>query len=143
MKEELQGKLVEILTSIKTATGKAADFAMEQLPDIAQSYVMFGRIYGTLLVLCGVALLVASYFLIAKGARDWRRGEDEYRKDHPRNEYRILYRDKYAMGFIPHATGAVAAIVGTLVVLANMGSTMLAWLAPKVWLLKELAHLVK
>ena len=43
MKEELNGKLVEILTSIQTAAGKASDFALEQLPDIAQSYVMYGR----------------------------------------------------------------------------------------------------
>ena len=43
MKEELQGKLVDILTSIQTAAGKASDFAMDELPGIAQEYVAFGR----------------------------------------------------------------------------------------------------
>lgn len=43
MKEELNTKLVEILTSIQTAAGKASDFALDQLPDIAQSYVLYGR----------------------------------------------------------------------------------------------------
>lgn len=39
MKEELQGKLVEILASIQSGVGQAKDFALVQLPDIAQSYV--------------------------------------------------------------------------------------------------------
>lgn len=35
MKDELQLKLVEILTAIQVGVGKSADFALEQLPDIA------------------------------------------------------------------------------------------------------------
>jgi hypothetical protein len=59
MKEELQGKLVEILTSIQTATGKASDFAMSQLPDVAQSYVGYGRALYTVGVVLGALFLLA------------------------------------------------------------------------------------
>lgn len=43
MKDALQLKMVEILTAIQSAVGKSADFALEQLPDIAQQYVLYGR----------------------------------------------------------------------------------------------------
>jgi hypothetical protein len=42
MKEELQGKLVEILTQIQSTVGQAKDFTLQQLPDIAQSYIYYG-----------------------------------------------------------------------------------------------------
>jgi Ca2+/Na+ antiporter len=143
MKEELQGKLVEILTSIQTATGKAADFAMEQLPDIAQSYVVFGRVYGLLLTSAGLALLCAAAYLVLLGVRAYRRGESEYRQKHPTNEYRILYRDKFETGLVQFVAGLIASIFGLSVFLSSLGPTLLVWFAPKVWLLKEIAHLVK
>ena len=61
MKEELQSNLVEILTSIQTATGKAADFAVEQLPDIAQSYVAYGQVWAALAFVIGMASTVAVF----------------------------------------------------------------------------------
>lgn len=68
MKEELQSKLVEILGSIQTAAGKAGDFAMTQLPDIAQSYVVYGRISSfVLLVLCAMAAAAFSYIALRYG----------------------------------------------------------------------------
>ena len=66
MKEELNSKLVEILTSIQTAAGKASDFALEQLPDIAQSYVLYGRAISLMtlvfLIALGLSLLKLSHW---------------------------------------------------------------------------------
>jgi len=78
MKDELNEKLVEILSSIQSAAGKASDFAVEQLPDIAQSYIAYGRVYGTamlfitlvffLLCLCGLVTNIKK--MKAKEAED-------------------------------------------------------------------------
>lgn len=119
MKEELQGKLVEILTSIQTATGKAADFAVEQLPDIAQSYITYGRVSWTFWSI----VLVAIVGLLA----------------------RSLYRNRSDVADgEPWTVLAIAnvAIFG-FIAIASVENALLAWLAPKVWLLKELAQLVK
>lgn len=117
MKEELQSKLVEILTSIQTATGKAADFAVEQLPDIAQSYVVYGRVHTTTCVVSAVLIF---------GALVW-----------VGNRYS---KPSEGMSWLGAAFGAV---VPFLTVLFNFSDMLLVWFAPKVWLLKELAQLAK
>lgn len=85
MKDELQTKLLEILTAIQTNTGKAidtgtelagkaGDFALEQLPDIAQSYVAFARAWETFGALLWSAIFAASvYIFVTKVfvAKDW------------------------------------------------------------------------
>lgn len=114
MEKELQGKLVEILSSIQAATGKATDFAMEQLPDIAQSYVMYGRA-SSLFWLVGASACV--YFAVKGRAKAMKAFDD----------------------FLAWIGAAIAAVVA----IASAHEAFLAWFAPKVWLLKELAQLVK
>lgn len=117
MEKELQGKLVEILSSIQAATGKASDFAMEQLPDIAQSYVAYGRVYTTMCVAFAVLFSVAlgwagNRFSKASEGVSW-----------------------IAAGF--------GSVVPFIIFLTTFSEMLMVWFAPKVWLLKELAQLVK
>lgn len=121
MKEELQSKLVEILTSIQTAAGKASDFAMEQLPDIAQGYVAYGRAYTTtVVVLClmALAIIAAACYRLEKKADPAYRG-------------------------LPLFISALCSILPLGFLVANFGAMFLVWFAPKVWLLKEIAGLLK
>lgn len=117
MKEELQLKLVEILGSIQTAAGKAGDFAMAQLPDIAQSYVAYGRAYATFWIVVAVLLLIASVILT------------------------VLVAKKEAWEISPVL--AVPYIVSVFIFMAHMSSFLLVWMTPKVWLLKELANMIQ
>lgn len=136
MKEELQGKLVEILTSIQTAAGKASDFAMEQLPDIAQSYVAYGRIHESAvllmaLVCLGLGAVVAIRLGFANSAAVVKdRGS-------------IFDGDWLPTRVFAAALGTFAALMSLLVVCVNLGSFFLVWFAPKVWLLKEIAGMLK
>lgn len=119
MKQELQDKLVEILTSIQTATGRAADFAVEQLPDIAQSYIVYGRVSTTVssLALCSIVFLLVR--ALHRNRRDLAQGE-------------------------PWTVLAVfGVILFGLLAMVCVEHSLLAWFAPKVWLLKELAQLMK
>lgn len=126
MKEELNTKLVEILTSIQTAAGKASDFALEQLPDIAQSYVLYGRVFSLVTVLLCLAVLLALVWL-----------------------FRVTYRatsegDADEIVWVPVGLGGVVVVVIVMFfLLEGLQSTFLVWFAPKVWLLKELASLIK
>ena len=120
MKEELQGKLVEILTSIQNATSRAADFALADLPDIAQQYLVVGRAFATiveLLLTVILGVLIWSCVWIMKNA-------DEYEKP---------------VVLLP----GIAAIGVSVVWLTELKTLLMVWFAPKVWLITELAKLIK
>lgn len=133
MKEELQGKLVEILTSIQTAAGKASDFAMEQLPDVAQSYVVYGRFTNT--VEFAAAVLVLSLgmglALFAATRTSWVETEGYSKGDWQGPRIASLM------------AGLGVSIIGIAGVCSSFGEFAMVWFAPKVWLLKEIAGLVR
>ncbi len=119
MNEQLQAKLVEILAGIQASTKTAGDFAMEQLPDIAQQYVMYGRAIHTFGMLYAPLVAVTLFF---------------YRRQigHALGEY--------AWPVAVLMAGGVSSVIALLI---NTGPFFLVWFAPKVWLLKELASLIK
>lgn len=140
MKEELQGKLLEILTAIQDNTGKAidtgaklagqaGDFAMEQLPDIAQSYVAFARAWETFGALLWWTLFAASvYVFIVKVfmAKEWV------------DRYGDPFVGRIFLG-VGSALTAVIAFIGAMTFTRD---ALFVWFAPKVWLIQELAKLI-
>lgn len=125
MKEELQGKLVEILTSIQGAVGKASDFAMEQIPDVAMQYLMFGRITNTIeaVVLTSVFVILLYYWikLVKYCLKEGQEGD--------------------AIGFGLFGGGGL--VLFFLLTFCSIKEAILPWVAPKVWLIKEIAGMVK
>jgi len=123
MNDELQSKLVEVLTGISEGVSQAKDFAIEQLPDVAQQYIMFGMVWETSLL----ALYATFIALIAFGL--WK-----------------LWRSDAA----DVETVAFSTIFGggTLVLLLiafviQLKPVLLVWFAPKLYLLQGIAGLVK
>lgn len=129
MNEQLQGKLVEILTSIQEASRAAGDFALEHLPDIAQSYVLYGRVTATAFFLAALFATVGfAYVAFAKGFLS---GE--------RNEMGLWTDSRFAAAL----AGSCGLVLSVMLLVVNFSQLSLVWLAPKVWLLKELAALVR
>jgi hypothetical protein len=132
MKEELQSKLVEILTSMQTVAGKAGDFAMAELPDIAQSYVMYGRAVSIAKALCLLLMAFACFMAFLHAYRNpWNISPYSCDKDKARSESNQLMM----------VLGAVLGCVFVFFAFASFN--LLVWFAPKVWLLKEIASLLK
>lgn len=129
MNEQLQAKLVEILSGIQSATKAAGDFALEQLPDIAQSYVMYGRVTGLFYSAAWLAAFVCSWRVALKYG---------YFSKAP-NQYGMWPDTRIAVVVF----GTFAIVVCGVISMYTIGSAALVWFAPKVWLLKELASLVK
>lgn len=129
MNDQLQQKLVEILASIQSAAKATGDFALAQLPDIAQNYVMYGRVKSALLSCLFVGLIVgfAKYGM-------WAYKNPWFEKWGNRNERKI--GNLFAM-----FGGFVGGFVCLALLLGNID--LLVWVSPKVWLLKELAGLIK
>jgi hypothetical protein len=129
MKEELQGKLVEILTSIQAAAGKASDFAMAELPDIAQSYVAYGRASAILWLLVGAVLALLGVASFCRARRD----------EHGVWLFQSAFADFGGGYFLALALGAA----GVITMAAAANQAILVWFAPKVWLLKEIAGMLR
>jgi hypothetical protein len=129
MNEQLQAKLVEILAGIQSATKAAGDFAMEQLPDVVQQYVLYGRIVSLFWVFVGIALF-------AIGALSIKRAKLE---GHGEWKYESFLKD-FGLGYW---VGTIFCGVGLISAATSTNAALLVWLAPKVWLLKEIAGLIK
>lgn len=123
MKEELQGKLVEILTGIQAAVGKASDFALDQLPDIAMQYVLWGRASESVYMFIFIAVFISCIFSVRWAFKHQNDFEDVH-------GFAMIY-------------GLGGSIVSLILILANLSSLLLVWVAPKVWLIKEIARIVK
>ena len=128
MKDELQLKLVEVLTAIQVGVGKSADFALEQLPDIAQQYVLYGRVWSTVSVLWWLAMLAAFAWVALRFG------------------YLSKKVDRWGDWTDARVAAALAGTAATgtssFLLLWELRSAMLVWFAPKVWLLKEVAGLL-
>jgi hypothetical protein len=129
MRDDLQSKLVEILTSIQGAVGKAYDFTIEQLPDIAQSYVAWGRALHTmefsLSVLCLIAGLVGCYWTTFKSKA-------------------VDFDNCWTIGrIIGCIVAGSTALISLIATSSTLPAFLMVWFAPKVWLLKEIAGLVR
>ena len=129
MNSELQNQLAAIIAKLTTAVQTAADFTIAQLPDVVYQYLLYGRVYATLLFLMWLVIFSASLtgwlkFGVFSKATD-RYGE--------LSEARIGWT---IIG------GVTSPFLLVLLIFATK-SLILVWLAPKVWLLKEFAELLK
>ena len=128
MNEQLQTKLVEILSAIQAGTAKAGDFALQQLPDIAQQYVVFGRIYNTCATLMLMFLLYLCAFIVYK--HGYKAKADRYGE--PPDTAILVWISGVSVG----------AFIGSIL-FYQISYTFLVWIAPKVWLIEKLATLIK
>lgn len=126
MKDELQNKLVEVLDGVQRAAGAAGDFAIEQLPDIAQSYVAYGRAVSVFEVVACIGAILATIFVLRATDKNVKAGE-----------WDAVVWIPAGFVFIPVVLVSVAGLF------TSVSNAMLVWFAPKVWLLKQLAALVK
>lgn len=124
MKSELQDKLVEILSGIQGAVNKGSDFVLTQLPDVAQSYIAFGRVWCVVEILMSAAVIGVGVWALKWGSK----------KEHGDWD---LAPDFARLG------GVIAGCFGFVLLVFSVKDALLVWFAPKVWLLTEIAGLVK
>ncbi len=129
MKENLQNKMVEILDSIQGAMKSGSDFVVTQLPDVAQSYIAFGRVWLTFVVALLLIVVIAAAFV---SLRYGFFGKDK-------NQYGGWTDDRHWAALIP----LMPITFGGAALIINLRELMLVWFAPKVWLLQEIAELIR
>jgi hypothetical protein len=121
MNKDLSEKAVDILLAIQTGVEKSVGFAQEQLPDLAQQYILFGRVNETLTVgLLVIAALMFSVFSV----RNWKAKSFE---EH----------NAFLM-----ATCAFSAIIMSLVAASHLSDLLMVWFAPKIWIITQIKSLI-
>lgn len=129
MQEQLLQRADSIFASISTTVAKATDFASEQIPDIAIQYVAFGRAYSTTLVVVSTLIMLAYVFMVYKFIK-----HDVYNSSLSR-----FSESSIAVTVV----GAFPSVGALITVMVNVKDVFLVWFAPKIWLITEIAKLVK
>lgn len=125
MNEELQRELKLWLTSLRDHAGRAEDFVLEQAPLVVREYVLLGRVESLLTVL---ALAIAVYGL----ARLCHWGVKQS-GDH-------VYGDAAAPACI---LGGAGVILAGICLICSIHWAVVAWFAPRIYVLDYLVGLVK
>jgi hypothetical protein len=126
--KELESKLVEVISSISDSVGQVKDFTVEQLPDVAQQYILFGMIWETIALAIFLILSACSIKIVIWGIKKNRTALDYYDGDY---------------GFAAIISGGVGSIVFSVLLVAQIQQVLLVFLAPKLYLIQGLANLVK
>lgn len=130
MKEELQRQIAQIIAAIHGQASSTGDFWIERLPSVAQQYIAYGRAQAIIDIIMPTAGLLVAAWLIK----------------HLLVNSGIGLDFKTHRAFLSLLTGVVATGLGIYSVIAFVAATRLAalvWFAPKVWLLRELANIIK
>ena len=127
MKDELATKLTEILGQIQSSVVQGSDFVLSQLPDVAQQYIIWGRAKETIHLLIGVALAAYCWPALFRNIKAAQ--EAHYSKD---GQY-----------FLAAIFCAIFGLFGAITMIGSISAFLMVWFAPKIYLLKGLAVLLK
>lgn len=131
MNDELKKALVDSLDLLKTGLEKSSDFVLEQAPMVVQEYIAYTRVMSTVQVVSGVLLFI----LTCITCRYWMR-----------LTYRLATESSEALEVPVGIFGAAAhifAFIGSIGLISNITTCIMAWTAPRVLILEKIAEIVK
>ena len=131
LQQQLLDRADSIMNSIATTVDKASTFAAEQVPDIALQYVAFGRASLSAYMAIGVIVFCVAFWMCIRIGIMNSRG-------YPTDGYTW---DERRIGATLFGGGLGA--VSVAVLLINLNNFIMVWVAPKIWLINEIARLVK
>lgn len=130
LQTELLSRADSIFESIANAVNKATTFAAEQIPDIAMQYVAYGRATTSAYIAIGlIVFIIGTWLFVRVGIMNSRK----YPLTHSWDDR----RSGAVMAGIPMS------VIGSSMILKELNAFLMVWFAPKIWLLTELAHLIK
>lgn len=131
MNQETQQELLlknanEVLHWIGEKVKSAEAVVSEQIPGVAAQYILYGQVTSVFSLFAFIAVFaVAAFYVLPKG-------------------YKLNKADKYsATGPMMMIAGVVGSLASFPVMMLAFRDVFLVWFAPKVWLLKEIATLLK
>jgi hypothetical protein len=133
IQQELLQRADSIFAYIGEAAAKAADFAGQQIPDIAYQYIAYNRMYLSLVVGTAILAIIVQQTVaitwarraikIAKASKEW---IDE-------SWYWFMY-----------GMTSLFVCAGSFIIIANnFKDLIMVWVAPKIFLIEHIVRIVK
>ena len=119
----LSDQTAKLLEDLRTMLEKGGQFVLEQAPPLAREVVAFGRATETMYVVLAIAGLTLAIYKLAKNGKRWFDASD----DAPHGGFLL---------FVPMT------IVSALTFLFSINDCLMAWAAPRLYLLKYVAHAI-
>jgi hypothetical protein len=126
MNPELQKELATWLMNLREAADAGASFVLEQAPLIVQEKVAYGRVMHTASVVAFLLLAVAATYV---ALRFYKAGQEDDWEN-------ILH----VLGFMLAAIAVPASFASAI---ESFGPCVMAWFAPRLYVLEWLAGIVK
>ena len=130
MENDLKAKLAEILTGIADNAAQLKDFAVEQLPDVAQQYIVYGRVLETAVFLIVCTLNVVMIKICIWGAKQIRTKGKNCDFCEPLEVMSLLL-------------GGFASLFLITILLCQIKPFFMVWFAPKIYLIQGISSLIK
>lgn len=130
MNKELQKNLADSLNVLREEISNASDYAKAELPELAESFIIYGRVVETLVAAVAVTGVILSLILMVHTLWFYKRPNNWYEDW---DDLRLTY-------FIFSIIGL---IIGGMFTINVIPSLVLVWTAPKMWLIKEIAIFLK
>jgi hypothetical protein len=127
MENDLKAKLAEILTGIADNVGQLKDFAIEQLPDVAQQYIVYGRVLETAVFLIVCTLNIVMIKICIWGAKQIRTKGD----------------NSGPLEVMSLILGGFASLFLITILFCQIKPFLMVWLAPKIYLIQGISSLIK
>ena len=134
MNEELKTRLVESMDKVQEYVEATGDFILEQAPLVAQEIVQLGRVSTTFQAVCFAAGALFSYLIYRKL---WKKYEASQVSEPVDGAVAVCH--EYAVAGVGFWIGSMTLTVFALI---NTKEALLPWLAPRLYLLQELAKLI-
>jgi hypothetical protein len=131
----MEDKLVEILNSLHQAVSKTSDFALDQLPDVVNSYLLYARVWESFSLATLIFSFTTGFYLLVKKVIT---NDKWVQKDY--HAISLVWPSERVAIFV---VGSTTLSVLLLVILATVRDFFLVWLAPKVYLLMAISNLIK
>ena len=132
MNDQLQSQLASILKSLVDTVSAAKDFALDQLPGVVSEFLLYARISETLDVLFSLS---AAAVLMVIALKSYRKGVTV---DNGRG-----FGNSAEKFYLITLFASVFSVVCFITAIVNFNDMLMVWLAPKVYLIKHIAALVK
>lgn len=129
--EALLKKSTEVLDVILNTVKAGGEFAVDQLPDVAQQFITYNIWWNGSIAAINLALFIASFIILVKAYRDVNKISEK--SDHNPKD----------TSFLELVASFVIAIVSLIIVFFKIKTLMLFVLAPKVAIIQFFAGFVK
>lgn len=124
---------IEKITDYTTKFGNAA---YDEVVALAQQYVMFGVVYHVTTMLLALILTIATITIFVKNLKQ----VSSRNADGTQKHFSEAEQTKFTIYMM---TSVITAVVCVFYMMTNFKETVLVCVAPKIWLLQEVTHMVQ